>query len=191
MNDIILKNICRSFGEKSVLKNFSSAFSAGSITCIMGPSGCGKTTLLNILMGLLLPDSGEIIGNSNKISAVFQEDRLCETFSSVSNIRMAAGKKVPLKTIEQHLSLLGLADSMYIPVCELSGGMKRRTAIARCILADSELIILDEPFKGLDVENRQKSAKYILENQNARTVIMVSHDVSEAKLMNAQIILLS
>ena len=188
MQPIVLKNINRSFGEKRVLTDFSAEFAPGSVTCIMGESGCGKTTLLNILMGLLPPDSGEIRGVPDKISAVFQEDRLCDGLSAVTNIRIAAGNSADEQTVIRHLSQLGLEGSIYLPVDELSGGMKRRVAIARCVLSDSELMLLDEPFKGLDEDNRLRAAQYILENKNGRTVIMVTHDRDEAPMLSADVL---
>lgn len=78
MKDIIIKNISKNFGEKTVFKNFNLIIPAGAITCIMGPSGSGKTTLINIIMGFIQPDEGSIEGIPDKISAVFQEDRLFE-----------------------------------------------------------------------------------------------------------------
>lgn len=170
MKDITIKSLNKSFGDKAVLRDFNAAFRAGKITCIMGSSGCGKTTLLNILMGLINADSGEIIGIPDKISAVFQEDRLCEDFTAVSNIRAVTGKGVPVTEIEKHLTDLGLADSMYMPVNKLSGGMKRRVAIARAVLYNPELIILDEAFKGLDTATKKLTMDYLLKHAGDKIV---------------------
>ncbi len=164
MSDIKISNLNKSFGDKTVLRNLRAVFPCGRITCIMGSSGCGKTTLLNILMGLMSADSGEITGIPGRVSAVFQEDRLCEGFTAVSNIRAVTGKNVPIAEIEKHLTDLGLADSMYKPVIKLSGGMKRRVAIARAILYDPELIILDEAFKGLDAATKKLAMDYLLKH---------------------------
>ena len=90
--DIIVKNICRSFDDKKVLRNFSAVFKEGECTCIMGESGCGKTTRLNILMGLMPADSGEISGMPDKKSAVFQEDRLSPTLTAIRNVKITAGR---------------------------------------------------------------------------------------------------
>lgn len=188
MADIILENICHSFDDKSVLSNFSAVFPEASVTCVMGESGCGKTTLLNIIMGLLAPDSGKISGIPDSMSAVFQEDRLCEDFSAVTNIRLAVGNALSDNTVEDHLTVLGLIDSIKKPIRELSGGQKRRVAIVRCILADSKLVILDEPFKGLDDENRRKAAEYVMAHRNGRTVIAVTHDAEDALLLNANVL---
>lgn len=184
---IILTGISKSFGEKKVLNDLSVSFPYGRITCIMGPSGCGKTTLLNILMGIIAPDSGTIEGLPGKISAVFQEDRLCEDFKTATNIRMVTDR--PESEILECLEKLGIRDSAGRKIRELSGGMKRRAAIARALLSDHELLIMDEPFKGLDPETRKKTASLIAETE--KSVIIVTHDESDAALLNADIIRLS
>ena len=187
MMDIQLKNINKAFGENVVFKDFSCTFKAGEITCIEGASGKGKTTLLNILAGLLLPDSGEIIGVPSKIAFVFQEDRLCEDFSAMSNIKLTCGNSISKEKIASHLRDLGLdADSK--PVKEYSGGMKRRVAIARAICYDADLIILDEPFKGLDEKLKRNVMDYVVKYTEGKTVICVSHDKAEAEYLGGNIL---
>ncbi len=193
MNDIIIKDLCKSFGEKKVLEGFSATFPAGSASCIMAPSGAGKTTLLSIMQGFTAPDSGSITGNDVKMSAVFQEDRLCEDFGAVSNVRFSCGSGKNKKSKEEIvacLESLGLGDSLDKPVREFSGGMKRRVAIARALMADYELLFLDEPFKGLDGEMRASVAGYIRTAAAGKTVIAVSHDETEAELLGATIIIM-
>ena len=191
MNDIIIKDLCKSFGEKKVLENFSVTFPAGSVSCIMAPSGAGKTTLISIIQGFVKPDSGSISGNEVPMSAVFQEDRLCEDFNPVSNVRFSCSSKKNKKSKEEIVSCLtslGLGDSLGKPVREFSGGMKRRVAIARALMAEYELLFLDEPFKGLDEELKVSVAEYIRASAAGKTVIAVSHDESEAALLGATII---
>lgn len=191
MNDIIIKDLCKSFGETKVLENFSAVFPAGSVSCIMAPSGAGKTTLLSIMQGFTASDSGSITGNDVKMSAVFQEDRLCEDFGAVSNVRFSCGAGKAKKSKEEIvacLEALGLGDSLDKPVREFSGGMKRRVAIARALMADYELLFLDEPFKGLDGELKASVAGYIRTAAAGKTVIAVSHDETEAELLGATII---
>ncbi|MBQ8536546.1 MAG: ATP-binding cassette domain-containing protein, partial [Clostridia bacterium] len=126
-------NLCKSFEGKPVITGFSQKFLPGVHYGLMGPSGCGKTTLLNLLMGLLKPDNGEIKGRP-KLSAVFQEDRLLEHMTAHGNIRLVCN--APDEAIAQMLLSLGLPEeSLTQPVAEYSGGMKRRVALARALLA--------------------------------------------------------
>ncbi len=184
---MILKNISKSFGNKSVLKDKTLSLENGSRTCIMGASGSGKTTLLNIIMGLLKPDGGEIIGVPKHIAAVFQEDRLCEPYSAVANVFAVTGKSVAEERIVALLRELGLEGSEYLPVNTLSGGMRRRVALARALLAESELIILDEPFKGLDEDTRKSVIDVINRNTKGKTLIVSTHDIRDAKELGAEI----
>ena len=134
MKDIVVEQVSKRFGEKRVLEHFSAVFAGGETTCIMGDSGCGKTTLLNLLMGFEKADGGRITGVPEHMSTVFQEDRLCEAFGAVSNIRLVLGRKVPAEWIRDHLRELGLdGDAFDKPVSEFSGGMKRRVALARAV----------------------------------------------------------
>ena len=188
MRDIAVTGLDKRFGEKQVLKGFSAVFPAGKVTCVMGPSGCGKTTLLHILLGLESADGGTVEGLPDRVAAVFQEERLCEDFSAVTNVRIVTGKGVKTGEIETCLRTLGLEGSLYGPVKELSGGMKRRVSIARAILAPGELLILDEPFKGLDEKTRETVVREVLARSIGKTVIMVTHDPQEAALMGADLI---
>lgn len=186
--DICIDKLNKSFGDKQVLRDFSTCFPKNRRSCVMGSSGCGKTTLLNILLGLEKPDSGEITGLPERISAVFQEDRLCPQFSALANLRLVNGKRVPKDTLCAHLRALGLGESLALPVCELSGGMRRRVAIARAMLYDAPLIVLDEPFKGLDEATKQITMAYVRENSRGRTLIFVTHDAAEAAYLAENII---
>ena len=100
-------NICKAFGDNRVLTDFSHEFKTGKTTAILGASGCGKSTLLNILMGLLQCDSGEVVRESDKISAVFQENRLCENLTVSANIRLVTGKRFSKKQIDEELAAVG------------------------------------------------------------------------------------
>ncbi|HHW30271.1 MAG TPA: ATP-binding cassette domain-containing protein [Clostridiaceae bacterium] len=187
--DISINNISKSFGDKLVLQNFSTIIYEHQYNFIMGPSGCGKTTLLNILMGFLCPDSGTITGVPDKKSAVFQEDRLCDSFNAVSNVRMVCTSDIDTQTIKEHLASVGIKEnSIHLPVCELSGGMRRRVAIVRSILAESEVIFMDEPFKGLDTNTKQVVIQYVKENTQGKTVILVTHDPDEVKEFDGNLV---
>lgn len=187
MTDIILTNIHKRFGDKIVLHNFSACFPQQSTTCLMGKSGLGKTTLLHIIAGLLQPDAGTVFGRPKKIAAVFQEHRLCEDFSPVANLRLVCGKQASTAELEAHLCQLGLENSLYLPTRTLSGGMKRRVAIARAVAYQADLLLLDEALKELDAEIKRQTMDYILAHSKHKTMIMVTHDINEALYLGAQI----
>ena len=164
-------------------------FPEGKISSVMGPSGAGKTTLLMLIAGLSAPDAGEITGVPERVSFVFQEDRLCEDFSAVANVRLVTGKRMKDEEIREELLRLGIPEeSLSQPVREFSGGMKRRVSIARAILYAPDLMLLDEPFKGLDEDLRRNVMDELLEKLRGKTVILVTHDPEEAEYMGGEII---
>lgn len=181
--DLVLKHLNKSYGDKAVLTDYSAVFKEGMCSVIMGPSGCGKTTLLRILMGFEPADDGVIEGLPEHLAAVFQEDRLCEDFDAITNVRIAAAPSVSEGQIINGLTALGLSDSAHKAVRYLSGGMKRRVAILRALMADADLILMDEPFKGLDAETKDLVLRYTKQVTAGRTVLMVTHDPSEASFM--------
>jgi NitT/TauT family transport system ATP-binding protein len=157
----------------------------------MGDSGLGKTTLFRIMMGLTSADSGSIEGmEGKKISAVFQEDRMLESFNAVANVRFAAAKGIGRKEIIADLEALGLEDSLYKPASQLSGGMRRRVAIARAISVRANIYFLDEPFQGLDAQSKRQTALFIKERAKGQTVLMVTHDPEEVTLMEGRLFLM-
>ena len=185
--EIRLDHVYMSFGTAAVLSDFSAAFPEGSRTCIMGASGCGKTTLLKLILGLLHPTGGNVsIPTGWRASAVFQENRLLDEFHAVYNVRLVCGKGVSPAAIESALMEVGIPQkSCYVPVRELSGGMARRTAIVRAVLADSDFLLMDEPFKGLDPETKLKTVHFVLENLKNRTLISATHDKEDVELLQA------
>ena len=187
---IELREVSKAFGYKQVLQGFSHTFPQGKLTCVMGPSGCGKTTLLSLLLGLERPDSGEIRGmEGQRLSAVFQEDRLCENAGAVSNIRLV-NPALSKAAAEDMLEELGLGDSLRQPVRTLSGGMKRRVAILRALAAEYDVLLCDEPFKGLDEATKAQVMDYFLGKTQGKTVILVTHDPGEAKSLGGELLLL-
>lgn len=178
----------KSFDGRSVLSDLCCRFPDGKITCILGPSGCGKTTLLNLILGLLKPDSGSIQGlPSKRIATVFQEDRLISHLSAISNVRIVLNHRFPESEILRALEAVGLGEAARQPVRELSGGMQRRVALVRALLADSPLVIMDEPFKGLDSETRTAVIHFTRRMLKGRTALIVTHDPAEAALLDAEI----
>ena len=183
--DIRVNNISKSYGEKQVLSHFSACFPQGEVSAVMAPSGRGKTTLLRLILGLEKPDAGEITGVPEAKSALFQEDRLCPELSVLGNIRMVTGRTVPEEEIRRLLAFLGLEESVETPARALSGGMARRTALARALLYPGELLVLDEPFNGLDSGARERAAQAIVRYAPERTVLLVTHRREELELLNA------
>lgn len=182
--DICIKHLYKKFDNNIVLNGINCIFKSSEINCIIGNSGCGKTTLINIIMNIIHKDSGEILGLENQtISAVFQEDRLCETLDCMKNIRLVCNKNISNSEIKKHLNSVGLND-LNKPVYKLSGGMKRRLAIVRAVIYNSNILIMDEPFKGLDENTKLKVINYIKLNTKQRTLIIVTHDKTEIKLLN-------
>ena len=186
MMDIVLENVSKSFGDKAVLRDFSARFPAGEVTCVMGPSGCGKTTLLRLLLGLERPDSGRIAGVPERKAAVFQEDRLCPGLSLLGNVLLPVDREKPAEA-RALLTRLGLDESLDVPARELSGGMRRRAALARALLYDAPLLTLDEPFTGLDEASRAAAAEAVREYARGKTVIFVTHIREEAALLEGKV----
>ena len=175
MTEIRVQNLYKTYGDHVVLHNLS--FTAGvGVTRILGRSGAGKTTLLRILLGLDQPDSGSLFGTNCRWAAVFQEDRLLGHLDAEDNLRFALGSAYNAAAAKTLLGELGLADVGSKPICEYSGGMKRRLALARALLAPSDALILDEPFTGLDEENRSIALRCILHAAQTKPVLLASHE---------------
>lgn len=183
---IQLHNINFSYGNCTIFKDLNLSFGEKGTTCIFGGSGSGKTTLLKLIMGLLPPDSGRILGTQNlRFSAVFQEDRLLPFASVLSNLTLVTKRKEGEHKSMVLLNQLGLLGVAHSHPSSLSGGMKRRVAIARALLAEFDVLILDEPFAGLDHTTKQVVARCMLKEAGNRPIIMVSHSKEEAELMGA------
>ncbi len=182
---ISLSQVWKSYGEKQVLQGVDFTLEAGVFYALTGESGCGKTTLLRLLMELEEPDSGGIAGLKGvRTTAVFQEDRLCEQLTALDNVMLCCPKEFPRQEAKQALATVGLGDAVTLsqPVRLLSGGMRRRTALVRAVLAPGELLLLDEPFKGLDHALRQQVVDWLVPKLADKTVLLVSHDPWEAAL---------
>ena len=187
MNTIRIENIDKSYADKQVLRRFSAQMEAGETVALLGPSGCGKTTLLKLIAGREKADSGRISGVPARIACVFQEDRLLPEFSVKRNLRFVTGPGAGKET-EKLLAELGLGDSLHEKAKDLSGGMQRRVAIARALLFDAELLLLDEPFKGLDEKTKNLVMESVKKRTAGKTVILVTHDRSEAEFFDARCI---
>lgn len=193
---IKLINIEKNFGNKKIYDKFSLNFEEGKINCILGKSGCGKSTLLNIISNLEDINSGEIIGVPEKIAYVFQEDRLIEWNSIYTNMELPLlkfyTKDEREEKIKNILREVELGDCMNSYPKELSGGMRQRANIARALLYNGELLLMDEPFKSLDKSSKENIIKIFKKNhlKKNNTVIMVTHDINEALSLGDNIFIL-
>ena len=178
---IEVKDVCKSFDGKQVLQDFNLNIEEEHSYVITGPSGCGKTTLLRLILGLDKPDSGtvKLLGDYKypfiNSGTVFQEDRLCEDYDAITNVTMVS-KKVFKETVIEELKCLLPEDALLKPVKELSGGQRRRVAIVRACAIPSDILIMDEPFTGLDEESREKAIAYIRDKQGSGALVITSHD---------------
>lgn len=184
---IRLKNIYKAYDDLVVLKDFNIEFEDGKITALLGPSGCGKTTLLNIVAGLEAYQSGTTEGLEDKtFSYIFQEDRLLPWATVEGNIRFVLETRYDEETIRtilnKYIEMVGLEDYRTYYPNQLSGGMKQRVAIARAFAYPSDILLMDEAFKGLDMELKTGLIQSFLAlwKKDRRRVIMVTHDINEA-----------
>ena len=182
-----IEDLGKSYGEKSVFRHVNLCLKEGDVYCLMAPSGAGKTTLLRILLGLEKPDSGQVQMPS-PVTAVFQENRLCDAFSPLDNVLMAAGKSLDRQTAYSELCRLLPEEAILRPSSTLSGGMKRRAAIARALLAPSQAIIMDEPFTGLAEETKQTVLDYVKEKTAGKLLLITTHQEEEAAALGGQIV---
>ena len=178
-----VENLTVQYGGPAVLESFSAEFPDGGVTAVSGRSGCGKTTLLAVLLGLLRPDGGTVSG-FRQPSAVFQEDRLLPFLSAEKNIAVTAGC-TETEAGEALLSVGFDAADRGKRAFELSGGMARRVAIVRAMLAPGDAVLLDEPFKGLDERTRAQVVRFVCENRRGRTMVVVTHDPRDAEALHA------
>jgi len=166
-----LERVSKSYGENQVIRDLSAEYCKGQCYYFETPSGSGKTTLFRLIAGLENPDEGNI--ECLTVPAyIFQEDRLCEEYDAVKNVELVTGNK---ETAYQYLIPLLEQEHLHKPCRALSGGMKRRVAVARAFAAERELVLLDEPFSGLDEQNRQRVNCYIEEKRKNKAVLIASH----------------
>ena len=206
MSDLISENLNMIFktpkGETlHALKDVSFKLKKGELLTVLGPSGCGKTTLLNITAGFLRPTSGIITLNNKEIDGpgvergmVFQQGALFEWLTVAENVNFGLRMKkedpgITAKGVEEWLDIVGLKGFGNTPTYQLSGGMQQRVALARCLINDPDLILMDEPLGALDALTREKMQSLVLKiwKETGKTIILITHSVEEALLLGERL----
>lgn len=192
-----LLSISKAFGDRKILKDFSLTIPEGSISCLFGPSGCGKTTLLNLMAGIITPDTGRVEGFIHEPkSYIFQETRILPWKTVLGNVLFPLADIMPpgeaKRQAERFIQMVGLDKELNHYPHELSGGMRQRVSIARAFAYPGTLILMDEAFQNLDKELKYNILKSFLEiwKTDRRTVVFVTHDLEEAEYLGHQIIML-
>lgn len=192
-----INNLSVQYGDKVVLKDFSLDFPDGKVTCILGPSGCGKTSLLNAIAGVVRY-TGEIENRPEKVGFVFQDPTLFDHLTIEKNIDIVLKKEIKDKSlrrarIAEVLDKVELSKEKNAYPTTLSGGMAQRVSLARAFAYESKLLLLDEPFKGLDISLKKKMIGFFsaLYESSRPTTIFVTHDVDEAIYLADRVVVLS
>lgn len=180
---IEVKDVSKAYVEKKVLDGFNLNIEDEHSYIITGGRGAGKTTLLRLVLGLEKPDSGKVglLGDYKypyiNAGVVFQEDRLCEGFSAVTNCAMVS-KKVFKQTVREELLKLLPEDKVDIPVKNLSSAERRMVCIARACCIPSDVLVMDEPFKGLNPSEKEKAISFIRDKQGSGSLVIASEDTT-------------
>ena len=188
INKLEISHLTKRFGEKTLFEDLNLTVTAPAV--LWAPSGWGKTTLLRILMGLEMPTSGAVQG-VGKVSAVFQEDRLCPQLTAVENVALVLPGPMDQykKQIEKDFQQIGLdGAALSLPARKLSGGQKRRTALLRALWAESDTLLLDEPFTGMDPETMKKAAALLKARCQDRNVLLATHDREAIEALGWEVI---
>ena len=211
MSDLICKNLNMTFtnpqtGSKiEALKDINFSLKKGELLSVLGPSGCGKTTLLNMIAGFLNPTAGSMSLGGNLIEGpsvergmVFQQGALFEWLTVSKNVDFGLRmKKTPkaeaTKLVDKWLNIVGLQGFGDTPTYQLSGGMQQRVALARCLVNDPDVILMDEPLGALDALTREKMQSLILElwKETGKTILIITHSVEEALLLGERLFVMA
>lgn len=183
--NIEITDLTKKYGAKTVFENYSKKLEINGILLVKGASGCGKTTLMKMIARLEKYD-GEICVPTDKISFMFQEDRLIPFVSVLKNVAAVSD----IETAKRNLRKLGLEKEFDSPPLSLSGGMRRRVSLARALSYPADLVILDEPFKGLDDSLRQIVIDIIKEESSKRDFIIVTHESFDGEFEDGKILYL-
>ena len=210
MSDLISQNLNMVFttpkGETvHALKDLNFTVKKGELLTVLGPSGCGKTTLLNITAGFISPTSGKLTLSNKEINGpgvdrgmVFQQGALFEWLTVAENVNFGLRMKNqdPVQTekkVEEWLDIVGLKGFGNTPTYQLSGGMQQRVALARCLINDPDLILMDEPLGALDALTREKMQSLVLKiwKETGKTIILITHSVEEALLLGEKVFVMA
>lgn len=205
-----LKGVSKAYGDEwarqDVIKDLSLEIAPGALTVVVGPSGCGKSTLVNLVAGFERPDAGQILLNGRRITGpskdrmvVFQESALIPWQTTYQNVvfgpklRGDFKRKVLRQKAEELLRKVGLADFMHKYPLQLSGGMQRRAELARALINQPQIMIMDEPFRGLDAMSRGLMQEFFLRlfEENHRTNLFVTSEIDEAIFLADRLVVLS
>lgn len=182
-----ISNLSKKYARTNVLDHLDLTLPEKGIIGLFGPSGCGKTTLLHILAGLVHADSGNIDGIlPDQVSMVFQEDRLLPWMTAANNLNLAFSD---VEKTRLWLTRMQLLEAQDVYPDELSGGMKRRLALARGLGFPAKLLLLDEPFKGLDLHLKNRIYPFVRQIAEEQLVLLVTHDPGEILSLTDQILL--
>ena len=190
---IQLQNVTLSYQDKktvkTVLDHLTLEIPQGKTTVIMGPSGCGKTTLLRLLSGLLPPTLGNVARETDSISYLFQDPALLPWLTAAENVNLVlSDTKRTLGEAAEWLRRVDLSGEANTYPASLSGGMRQRVALARALSTDAELLLLDEPFRGMDDELHAKMRQLIQECRKGKTTVIVTHDAQDAEMADCRIL---
>jgi NitT/TauT family transport system ATP-binding protein len=206
---LAVKDVSKKFSSKNgdveALANVSFDVYSGEFLCILGPSGCGKSTLLNLLAGLESPNSGQILQDGKPVSepgggrvVVFQESGLFPWLTVIENVAFGlkmrgVSKAQRLSRASASIEMVGLTKFKDAYPHQLSGGMKQRAAIARTLVLDPDILLMDEPFAALDAQTRDRLHEDLQDiwRRTRKTIIFVTHNVREAACLGDRIILFS
>ena len=180
--------VCFGYGDKRVLSDFSFRFEDKRAYAVLGASGCGKTTLLRLAAGLLSPSTGRVLRDPARASVCFQEDRLLPWYTARENVALAFPRAAQrdgsaLREADKWLSRVGLSGEERALPASLSGGMKRRVALARALAFDAPALLLDEPFRALDGDAHGELLSLIRACAQGKLLILVTHDERDAEGM--------
>lgn len=211
LSDLVAQNLDMVFSapdggaEVHALKDVTFTLKKGELLAVLGPSGCGKTTLLNIVAGFLHPTGGSITLGGNTIEKpgvdrgmVFQQGALFEWLTVANNVNFGlrmknADQNEISAKVEEWLEIVGLQGFGDTPTYQLSGGMQQRVALARCLINDPDVILMDEPLGALDALTREKMQSLVLKiwKETGKTIMIITHSVEEALLLGERLFVMA